>query len=142
MGAIELRDRLSKFDMPLKNWSFIAKERASNFADVIKPDEINIIDFLEVHDEFYKIGGLIKDIYDNLHKGVAIVAIQKNRGSDYGLGGTRSLEKARLYLAMEPNCLKIIKGKNWTGVQNPNGLAIDFKLVQGCKFISESDWQR
>jgi len=141
MGAIELRDRLSKFETPLESWSFVAKERASNFADVIKPDEINIIDFLEVHDEFYKIGGLIKEIYDKLSKGIAIIAIQKNRGNEYGLGGTRGLEKARLYLSMEPNHLKIIKGKNWTGVKNPNGLGIDFKLVQGCKFVKESEWK-
>jgi hypothetical protein len=142
MGNIELRDRLSKFAVPLTAWKFIAKERASNFADVIKPDEINIIDFLEVHDEFYKIGGMIKEIYDKLKKGIAIIAIQKNRGNDYGLGGTRGLEKARLYLAMEPNRLKIIKGKNWTGTENPNGLAIDFKLAQGCKFIKESEWRK
>jgi len=142
MGPIELRDRLSKFDVQLSSWSFIAKERASNFADVIKPDELNIVDFLEIHDEFYKIGGLIKDIYDKLNKGIAMIAIQKNKGAEYGLGGTRGLEKARLYLAMEPGRLKIVKGKNWAGIENPNGLAIDFKLAQGCKFVRESEWHK
>ncbi len=77
MGALELKDRFSKFDRPLNSWKVKFKERASNFADVIKPDAINIIDFLEVHDEFYKIGGLIKDIYDKLTTGIAVIAIRK-----------------------------------------------------------------
>ncbi len=89
MGAIELKDRLRKFDdICLSDWKFKAKERASNFADVIKPGAVNIIDFLEVHDEFYKIGGYIKEIYDKLNTGIAIIALQKNKGVEYVLGCT------------------------------------------------------
>ncbi|MCK9275034.1 MAG: bifunctional DNA primase/polymerase [Syntrophales bacterium] len=142
MGALELRKRLKKFDAPLEDWKFHPKERASNFADVIKPDAINIIDFLEVYDEFYKIGGLIKEIYDKLKKGIAVIAIQKNKGADYGLGGGRGLEKARLYLTMEPGKARIIKAKNWTTFENPNGMEITFKLAQGCKFFTDQGWKR
>ncbi|HHT9137237.1 MAG TPA: DnaB-like helicase C-terminal domain-containing protein [Candidatus Wunengus sp. YC60] len=143
MGALEMRDRLSKFELPLNEWRFKAIERASNFADVIRADAINIIDFLEIHDDFYKVGGLIKDIFDRLKSGVAFIAIQKNRGTDYGLGGMRSLEKPRLYLAMEPGKIKIVKGKNWANPEvNPNGLELDFKLVKGCRFISTSGWKK
>lgn len=142
MGALELKDRLSKFDRPLTSWRVKFKERASNFADVIKPDAINIIDFLEVHDEFYKIGGLIKDIYDKLNTGLAVIAIQKNRGTEFGLGGMRSLEKARLYLAIEPGKIKIVKGKNWASQLNPNGFEHLFKLVQGCHFQEEGRWKK
>lgn len=142
MGDLEFKKRLSKFDLPLKQWSFVAKERASNFADVIRPDDINIIDFLEVYDEFYKMGLYIKEIYDKLQKGIAIIAIQKNLNTDYGLGGMRGLEKARLYLSMETGKIKIVKAKNWAGQENPNGLTLDFKLVQGCKFITLTDWRK
>jgi hypothetical protein len=143
MGALELRSRLSKFgDISLDKWNFKAKERSSNFADVIQPDDLNAVDFLEMSDEFYKIGGHIKDIFDKLNKGIAIIAIQKNRGTDYGLGGARSLEKARLYLSMESGKIKITKAKNWAGQVNPNGLELDFKLIQGCIFQPESDWHK
>jgi Fe2+ or Zn2+ uptake regulation protein len=111
MGPIEFNSRLSKFDFPLTDWKFTLKERSSNFADVVKPDAINIIDFLELHDEFYKVGGLIKDIFDRLKKGIAIIALQKNPNTNYGLGGMRSIEKARLYLSMEPGKIKIVKGR-------------------------------
>lgn len=142
MGALELQDRLQKFDKPLKSWKVNFRERSSNFADVIRPDAINIIDFLEVHDEFYKVGLYIKEIYDKLNKGIAIIAIQKNKGADYGLGGGRGLEKARLYLSMEPGKIRIVKGKNWASQENPNGLEIQFKLIAGCRFKEEAFWKK
>ncbi len=147
MGSIELRSRLSKFGIPLKDWKVRFKERSSNFADVIKPDEINIIDFLEITgeegSEFYKVGGFIKHIYDKLNKGIAIIGLQKNRGVDFGLGGMRGLEKARLYLSMGQGQIKITKAKNWfNSMVNPNGLKLDFKLAQGCEFLIEKDWYK
>jgi hypothetical protein len=113
MGAMELRDRLSKFDdMNFADWAKVSfKERAGNFADVIDPDGINIIDFLELHDNFYIVGGLIKAIFDKLKFGIAVIALQKPRGRDEGIGGEKSKEKARLYLSMSPGLIKITKAK-------------------------------
>ncbi|MBP7766581.1 MAG: bifunctional DNA primase/polymerase [Syntrophaceae bacterium] len=142
MGKTELRERLLKFPYPLESWKVHFWERSSNFADVIRPDGINIIDFLEIHDEFYKIGLYIKDIFEKLKTGIAFILIQKNKNTDFGLGGMRSLEKARLYLAMEPGCLKIVKAKNWASQNNPNGLSIDFKLVNGCQFMNTTPWKK
>ena len=143
MGAIELRNRLSKFQRPLSSWKFKAIERSSNFADVIKPNGINVIDFLEIHDDFWKVGGLIKDIHDRLDKGIAVIAIQKDPQKEYGVGATRSIEKARLYLTMDANKVRIAKAKNWVHETiNPNGLELHFKLVQGSEFIVEQDWKK
>ncbi len=143
MGDLELRDRLLKFDVPIESWKFDIWERSAFFHDVIRPDDINVIDFLEIHDEFYKVGGMIKQIYDKLNKGIAVIAIQKNPGRDEGLGGMRSLEKARLYLAMETGRLKIVKCKNWVNTSfNPNRLELDFKLVNGCKFVEATEWRK
>jgi hypothetical protein len=142
MGKIEIRERLRKFRMPMEEWKKVKwKERASDFASVVRPDAINIIDFLEVHDEFYKVGLLIKQIYDKLSNGIAIIALQKNPGRDEGLGGMRSLEKARLYLAMESGRIKIVKAKNWRNDEiNPNNLVRTWKLGGGCNFKPEGDW--
>ena len=146
MGRGELKRRLSKFDgVPLSAWKQMkAWERSGNFADVIKPGKgnVNVIDFLEIHDNFYEMGKHFLDIHNKLKGAVAIVAIQKNPGSDLGLGGGRSLEKARLYLSMSQGVLKIVKCKNFAGETNPNGLQISFDLVQGCRFITKSKWQR
>lgn len=144
MGGAELKERLQNFTekLPMQMWShckFI--ERASDFDVAVRPDAINIIDFLEVHDEFYKIGGLIKKIFDKLNKGIAIIAIQKNPGRDDGLGGQRSIEKSRLYISMSPGKIKIVKAKNWvSGLMNPNGLCKNYKLIKGMIFKEDSEW--
>lgn len=146
MGGAELKERLQNYQeyVPFDLWkhcTFI--ERANDFDVAIRPDAINIIDFLEIHDEFYKIGGYIKKIFDKLNKGIAIIAIQKNKGRDDGLGGARSIEKARLYLSMAPGTIKIVKAKNWvSSMVNPNGLQLDYKLAKGMVFKADSNWAK
>jgi hypothetical protein len=144
MGGAELRERLQHFEFPIEAWKKVTFiERASDFYKAIRPEGLNIIDFLEIHDEFYKMGQLIKDIFDKLTTGLAVIAIQKNRGRDEGLGGERSKEKARLYMAIEPGKLKIVKAKNWISSEiNPNGMCMEFKLAKGCKFKPEGIWKR
>lgn len=136
MGPEELKLRLQKFQMPIKEWRFEARERGGNFADVIIPDVVNIIDYLELTDNFYQVGGEIKKIFDRLTTGIAIIAIQKDENKDLARGGAFSAEKARLYLSMNPGELKITKAKNWAQPgHNPNGKIFKFKLIDGCKFI-------
>jgi len=145
MGSSELNKRLNKFDdIALSSWKFKAWERSSNFADVIKPgkDKINIVDFLEIHENFYEVGGLLAEIHNKLKGAVAIVALQKNRGVDTGLGGFRSIEKPRLALAMSPGILKIVKAKNWKTSENPNGKQIKFKIAAGCKLFNQGNWHK
>ena len=137
-GISEIRERISLIeDVDMEEWQTRLKvwERSSEFSVVIKPDAINIIDFLEVHEEFYKVGGYIKDIHDKLDKGIALIALQKNPGNDYGLGGARGLEKPRLYLSIDSGRIKIVKAKNWKTTDNPNGFVAKFRLINGNKFI-------
>ena len=141
MGSMEFKGGLQKFDLPLSKWRFNAKERASNFDDVIQPDDINIVDFLELSDEFYKVGGMLKKIFDKLKNGIAIVALQKNPGAAMARGGIGTLEKPRLYITMDSGIMKIEKGKNWKDPEvNPNGLQVRFSLVQGAKFMMKDKW--
>lgn len=137
MGPEEFHLRLRKFeDIELHEWKFHPRVKASNFADVIVPDAVNIIDYLEITKDFYEVGGEIKAIFDNLNKGIAIIALQKKSGTDIARGGEFTLEKPRLYLSIDSGKLKIVKGKNWAVPEsNPNGKEFNFKLVNGCKFI-------
>lgn len=139
MGPMELKSRLMQFDnMDIDDWNFEARERAENFSDVIRPDDINIIDFLEISDNFYQIGQRLTDIYKKLNKGIAVIALQKDPKVKTGRGGMFSLEKPRLYCTLDadyPNGqrLEIIKAKNWRDPEcNPNGYYQIFKIVKGC----------
>ena len=150
MAAPELKLRLKLFSdvISLDKWQFKAIERSSNFADVIDPDGFNIIDFMEIYDEFWKIGGWIRDIHIKLKKGIAIIAIQKKSSTkkdqqDFARGGELTLEKPRLYMAMDRGKIKIVKAKIWRNhEQNPNGLIRDFKIISGWKFLPDpkGDW--
>jgi hypothetical protein len=146
MSASELRKRLEKFypEVAMSDWTFNAYNRAHDFADVIFPgtNSLNFIDFLEVHDEFYVVGKKIKEIHDKLQGGVAVIALQKNPGSDTGLGGYRSMEVARLALALDYGTVKVSKAKNYRTAENPNGLRKDFKLLDGCKIVDRHGWYR
>jgi len=149
MGADELWDRLANFGIPKEEWTKKCEliERSSNFSDVIFPDDINIIDYLDMTGgegkEFYKVGEFLEHIYEKLRAGIAIVGIQKNYGQDLGRGGLGTIERPRLALAMESSKIKIIKCKNWVDKKfNPNHLQLEYKLVDGCRFIIQKDWYR
>ncbi len=142
MGAVELRDRLDKFPgMDIEGWKFEAIERASDFADIVRPDCVNIIDYLEMTTELYVVNTHLVAIGHKLGSGLAIVALQKKVGATYGRGQEFGLEKPRLYLSMDEGKLQIVKGKSWaTNKVNPHGLCIKFKIIDGCQFQATSEW--
>lgn len=141
MGPEEMKLRLSKF--PVSDWAFQARERSANFADVVMPDKINIIDYLEVTNDFFLVAEEISKIWDKLKGGIALIAVQKKQGATLGRGAEFSAEKPRLYLSMDSGRLTIVKGKNWAvEAQNPNGLKFSFKLVGGFKFVEVTNLGR
>ncbi len=141
MGLSELKMRLDLFENADRElWKKIKfYERGDNFDDVIKPDAINIIDYLEVLDDFWKVGASIKAIHNKLKNGIAIIALQKNKGAELGRGGSLGLEKPRIYLSMEFGKVTIAKAKNWRTTENPNGKSIQFKIAGGWKIIPNSN---
>jgi len=142
MDGPELKARLKKFEGPLKQWrkvGFYKKEE--DFANALNPDGVNIIDFLEITDKFYLIAERLREYHKRLNKGVLFVAIQKDPQKEYGRGGGLGLEKPRLYLTLDRGKLKIIKGKTWASEQNPEGMQIEFKLIQGAKFVDKDGWK-
>ena len=153
MSQGEFRNRIQAFDLPLKSWNWkniTLLNRSENFADLIKDDgRIYICDFIEIYDEFYKIGAQIKDIWTALNgKGAALICLQKSGGSDYGRGGSFTLEKPRLGINLDRsrdgqgNICRLSKVKNWApGVtSSPDWLECRYKLVQGHKFMQCSEW--
>jgi len=146
MGLDELQERVDLMGISREEWQhkITTIERSSNFSDIIRPEGLNIIDFLELSgDDYLKVGEHIRRIWEKLTTGVCFIAIQKRYGSDLPQGGIGAIEKARLALSFERGMVKIIKGKNWRdGRNNPNGLEMEFKLVDGWKFIESGPWTK
>ena len=134
MSEAELRERLNRFPSGTK-WKWEFRERDYNFAEVIRPDCINIIDWLEINSEFYSIGELIKQIYSRLNNGVCFIAIQKGDSAQLGTGGQYSTHKARLYLSIDNDRLTVIKAKipRYSDVI-PRGWEYRFSIKDGWNF--------
>ena len=147
MGAEEMKERFDNFKVTIPNpapWRTVT--RYDNFSEVIDPDGINIIDLLDMDSEYYLIGREIFLIDKAIRTGMALIAIQKGATKTYGQGGDQSRKRAKLYLTMDYNgnaednepkgLLKIDKSRGRADSSvNPKGMVIDYKLVNGYKFI-------
>ena len=147
MGPMELKSRLTQFEgIGIDEWNFEARERSDNFSDIIRPDDINVIDFLEISDNFYQIGQRLTDIYKRLRGGIAFIALQKDPKVKTGRGGMFSMEKPRLYLTVDGDypygqVIRILKAKNWRNPEiNPNGYFCKFKILKGCN-LQPGAWE-
>jgi len=147
MGAGEIKLRCQKYcdshRTGMSEWKKVHfYERSDAFSDVIftGKNSLNIIDFYECHDEFYKMGEGIRKIHDKLDGALAFIAIQKNPGNEDPVGGRRVTEKSRVHVNISynygnkyPHQLKIAVGKNWADqTVNPTGYCVDYKLANGC----------
>ena len=146
MGPSEIKIRCSEFckannDTYFSIWKKVKfYERSTNFGDVIIPGEwnLNIIDFLENLQDFYRVGEYIRQIHDRLNGAICIIGMQQ-RDDKLPVGGWAALEKARLHLAITkdwskdyPHKMKICVGKNWADHKiNPVGRAVDYKIIRG-----------
>ena len=129
-------------DMTIDEWNKIKfRARANLFSHVVVPNEMNMIDYMEINENVYMVGQWIADIHVKHEQGVTFIGLQKKRGADLGRGQEFSLEKPRLYLSLSPGKCKIIKAKNWKHKDiNPNDLECTYKLIGGAKIVDVSKW--
>jgi len=143
-----MKERFDLFEEDIPNPPpFHTNERFDNFADIIKPDAFNVIDYVDSDSDYYNSVAEISKIYRVLKGGIAVIGLQKKSNTkdkwgniteyDVGYGGEPTLKRASLYIALNPGKLKIVKGKSWVNRQlNPNGMRWTHKLVDGCKFVN------
>lgn len=149
MGDVEIKRRLRKAMIHLNATTESLRKinfykRLDNFADILEDEEnlISIIDYVDVTKDAFLIGDTIKTIFSKLKKSVCLLALQKDYGKDLARGGASSLDKSRIYITLERGKAKIVSGKDWANEHiNPAGLEMSYKLIQGCKFISENEWK-
>lgn len=138
-GAL-LKERLLAMDSTLTTpLPFRIYSRMYNFEDVVKPDALNIIDYLMEEEEAYKTAAKIRRVLDKLHDGIAVIGLQKPPGErDFGYGGYQTMSAPELYLALRRNSLKIVTAKSRAnGKVNPVNMQWTFLYDEkGAQFIN------
>ncbi len=152
MHGKRVKKRLEAFGKDYPPEEFVRYVASYNmnrdFHDMVDPDGINFVDYIEVFDgEYQKIGGQITDIHNSLNNGIAIITLQKRTGTDVGRGGEATLEKPQLILAISRNketgyrTAKIVKAKAYKGHRDPTNWEKDFIIRRrGTKIIEVSGW--
>ncbi len=157
LTASRLKRRLLRHpDFANLGIGFRAYEHYENYADVIKPNGVNVIDFLDVDNSTpYMIGNEIKNVFRKLDSGVAYIAIQKKSAQkdwggklheiELGVGGETTIRRASIYLTMDgypENKLTIRKAKEWATELKPVGLTWKYNIVDGVKFVNiQPPWE-
>jgi hypothetical protein len=138
-------DRMDHFDWvevfrPDGTPKFTLIEQTQYWQDKIQPNAINIIDWIYLSDEMWKIRDIMKNIILNLDRGIAVVVLQKRSYKQVGEGGEGTKDLASVYLTIRNDkelqlpVLKVEKVKS-PGKTNPNFKEWSFRIVQqGSKF--------
>lgn len=156
MGVSECKQRIETAapdDVDVFTQRVKCAECVAGFGNVISqynPNGLTVVDFLEeVDGEYFRIPTDLRNIYDSLDTGIAVVCIQKHSKAEVGRGGEGTAEKPRLYLTVDKlvyqqkstvSAVKIYKAKNYIG-DNPNGLERHVAFGRyGANMEPLSDW--
>ncbi len=123
-GPEQLKMRFTPLNIPSPA-PFNVYERYDNFADIIEPTHLSIIDYLDFNSEVYLVGAEIDAIFRKLTTGCVIIGLQKPPPSvvftktgakktidrDLAYGGGFTAKRASVYISLSSHRLKLIYAK-------------------------------
>ena len=122
--------------------------RNHDYPNAVLTDGITFLDFLQIHKDFYEIGGILAEMADRVGKGILVVFIQKKSGESFPRGGDFALERARIALLLDyagPNVstcylrkIKFPKDRK----NKPDGKEIDFTVMDNLALKPVSELRR
>lgn len=143
MSSEELKMRLLQHkDISITDWKFKAYEIGGAWEDAIDPDAITVIDYIEINNNFWEIGEIIKGMHERLNKGLILLGLQKKYGALLGRGAEFSLQRPRLYVTLDGGIATIVSAKNRIpGGPNVVGWTMAYEVVDGWKIRHTGEWR-
>jgi len=154
MRKSEFKKRFAPFLKPLSFWKqdnmteYIMK--SFDFHACIKPDALNIIDYMEFRESDYTKGAeYLTQIHDKLTTGIAVVAVQKKEGLRMPRSGDMIVEKPRLAISFskynssgeDPQGICEILKCKMPKRGKIDGKKLRFEITnQGSRFRVLNDW--
>lgn len=147
-GPEQMKERFAPLDIP-EPAPFNVFERYDNFADVIHPEHLSVIDYLDFNSEVYMVGAEIDAIFRKI-TGVAIIGLQKppptvtyikgqrkEYSRDLAYGGAFTAKRAILYITMGSNKLKLLYVKTPANPKiNPNNMQWSYSFDESGYFTN------
>lgn len=139
-GAEMLKNKFSELTPPIPiPPTFVTKRKMSHFEDEIKPDALNVIDYLRADmSQAYAVSNQLLAIHEKLRTGIAVVAMQKPRGEgrELAFGGDSTAFEPTLYVSIYKGYLKFTKIKVPKMLDfDPYKLKIEFKIRNGVNLV-------
>jgi hypothetical protein len=134
MHEVSLTFKLEQFPFPQKasDWPFTPLTDIDDYSTSIRPDDINIIDYLEAPtSEFFKIGERIRSIERKLKSGIALILLQRKTNNVWGEGGEFSARASSLYVNMDWGSIEVVKNRFREGDQFPGFNKRSFTIEHG-----------
>ena len=133
----EFKERLLRMGdkEELDNVHLFADFEPQDLIDIIHPDELNIIDYLEPPmGDYTQIAPIVTDIQRTLQKGIAIICLQKKSDDKHPAGGQYLRNKPHLYCRLDKVeypvykiTIEKCKAMNH-GYRNPTGKSCEYKI--------------
>jgi hypothetical protein len=122
--------------------------RGHDYPRAVVKDGITLCDFLQIHTDFYEIGGIVADMADRVGNGLLIILIQKKSGEAAPRGGDFALERCRVAMMLDYagpgiSSLSLRKVKYPANPRNnPQGMEIDFRIGPNLTIQPASELRR
>jgi hypothetical protein len=157
MSEVKMRYRCEDFPLLIQAWKagkfFPVRQTNFEFPDVLQPDAINLIDYVDRDEDIFLIGADIKKLQTPLNKGIVVFGLQKPGDRDLGYGGNMSIKLSNLYIALDRKyqseksmhgTAKIVKCKDWQKDDvNPSGLHCEYHTGgKHGKLFMDGEWKR
>lgn len=141
-----IRANARRIDQNVATWRGLdVKQRTEDFHHVVKPDALNIIDYLQIEEDFFLVGKKIKQIWDALTTGICVMFIQKNKGAALGIGGNFTTHKPALVISLSEQhgviACKINKLKFPLRFPNAEGMECDFRFNEYGRIDTVAGWR-
>lgn len=107
-----------------------------DFAENVIKDRINIIDWINLPNEYYLISPIMEAIKRAVGRGIAITVLQKNEGATAGRGGSMTKDFADLELLIDKHNVResrITVGKCKESTASVSGRSWAFGISKGVK---------
>ncbi len=142
-GAELINPKFAKLGITTAPGDFKTYRKTENFADVINPDNLSVIDYLRVDmEQAYAVSAKLFEIFNKLKTGIAVVAMQKPPGErKLAYGGAATAFEPSLYIGMESNGTNTgwigfekIKLPTQYGGVDPSKVKIEYRIRAGVEF--------